>query len=419
MQKKIIALAVAGLVSGAAFAQSNVTVYGILDIGYLDGSQDIKATNRLTGTSAKTNTDYSSTGFQGGALSSNRLGFMGTEDLGNGLKAKFQLEFGLQESDYMGSDTSPDTGSWSALGQSVGGGTSQNTSAMTTRYQNIGLESDKFGGITVGRQATLIDNTWAVGSAGMKNNAVGQMYNSRFSDARDNELLTYMSPNFSGFQVGAQYGKGKMDPTFKVTGGALNTSDTLERTNYGFSATYANGPLNVGFGYNNEQGDDYWSDATVPDAKAGAATERDSWLIGANYNFGIVKVFGQYFDGGRDNKTFAAATTNVTKANTDISGWELGIHVPVTAQITLAGTYFDASSDLKTTNTNATLVTKTDTDIYGYQLAALYSLSKRTTAYAMYGYQESDGSTKNSTATVNSKNSQEDSQFAIGVRHSF
>ena len=37
MQKKIIALAVAGLVSGAAFAQSNVTIYGAVDMGYLQG----------------------------------------------------------------------------------------------------------------------------------------------------------------------------------------------------------------------------------------------------------------------------------------------------------------------------------------------------------------------------------------------
>jgi predicted porin len=62
MQKKIIALAVAGLVSGAAFAQSNVTVYGIRKAKSTDGGQD-----------------------------GSRVGFKGTEDLGNGLSAFFQL----------------------------------------------------------------------------------------------------------------------------------------------------------------------------------------------------------------------------------------------------------------------------------------------------------------------------------------
>jgi len=68
MQKKIIALAVAGLVSGAAFAQSNVTIYGNLDIGYFQGSLDTSVRAAVTGVKTKTNTDLRSTGFQDGPL---------------------------------------------------------------------------------------------------------------------------------------------------------------------------------------------------------------------------------------------------------------------------------------------------------------------------------------------------------------
>ena len=80
MQKKIIALAVAGLVSGAAFAQSNVVIYGIADAGYVYASKNtadnVKSQSRI----------YS------GGQSGSRLGFRGTEDLGNGLSANFRLE---------------------------------------------------------------------------------------------------------------------------------------------------------------------------------------------------------------------------------------------------------------------------------------------------------------------------------------
>ena len=86
MQKKIIALAVAGL-STAAFAQTNVTIYGVADVsaqGYNMGSGRAIA-NDTSGRTA-----------QGGAFgmtnNSSLLGFKGTEDLGNGLKALFQIE---------------------------------------------------------------------------------------------------------------------------------------------------------------------------------------------------------------------------------------------------------------------------------------------------------------------------------------
>ncbi|MDR3221457.1 MAG: porin, partial [Candidatus Accumulibacter sp.] len=77
MQKKIIALAVAGLVSGAAFAQSNVTVYGRADASYAYSKTDFKKFQGVE----------NGLGIGGG---SSRLGFMGEEALGNGLKALFK-----------------------------------------------------------------------------------------------------------------------------------------------------------------------------------------------------------------------------------------------------------------------------------------------------------------------------------------
>ena len=78
MQKKIIALAVAGLVSGVAFAQSNVTIYGVADANYYYASGD----------------NLSRTGVDSGGLNGSRIGFKGEEALGNGLKAIFTMEYG-------------------------------------------------------------------------------------------------------------------------------------------------------------------------------------------------------------------------------------------------------------------------------------------------------------------------------------
>ena len=87
MQKKLIAMAVAGFASGAAFAQSNVTVYGILDMAYIRAKAD----------GADTRTFINS-----GGMSGSRLGFKGVEDLGNGLKAVFNLEWGVEMDQQLG-----------------------------------------------------------------------------------------------------------------------------------------------------------------------------------------------------------------------------------------------------------------------------------------------------------------------------
>ena len=89
MQKKIIALAIAGLASTAAFAQSNVTIYGSVDYGYAYRNDARKVAGAPKGTAD------SSSRVDSGQQAGNRLGFKGVEDLGNGLKAVFLMEQGF------------------------------------------------------------------------------------------------------------------------------------------------------------------------------------------------------------------------------------------------------------------------------------------------------------------------------------
>jgi hypothetical protein len=92
MQKKIIALAVAGLASGAALAQTNVTIYGIADAAYVYSSGDPGNTRGVAGSpGVGINGTNTFSGIQSGMLSGSRLGFKGEEALGNGLKAVSRL----------------------------------------------------------------------------------------------------------------------------------------------------------------------------------------------------------------------------------------------------------------------------------------------------------------------------------------
>jgi predicted porin len=120
MQKKLIALAVASLASGAAFAQTNVTMYGIADAGYVwsQGDALVTGTNKFSG-------------IQSGLLSGSRLGFKGEEALGNGLKAIFTLEYGAEHRQQL-------------RRRATGG-------SLNARQQFVGLAGG-FGTVALGRQ---------------------------------------------------------------------------------------------------------------------------------------------------------------------------------------------------------------------------------------------------------------------------
>jgi len=99
MKKSLFALAAVGAFTGAAQAQSSVTVYGLIDIGYM-GSTTVQRGVGVNGTNANQIPSLTQqvNGIGGGGQSTSRLGFRGTEDLGGGLSAFFTLETALNES---------------------------------------------------------------------------------------------------------------------------------------------------------------------------------------------------------------------------------------------------------------------------------------------------------------------------------
>ena len=238
MQKKLIALAVAGLVSAPAFAQSNVTIYGVADAAVGFGSHG--------------DNDFS--GIVNGVLSGSRIGFRGAEDLGNGLKAVFTLEQGF------------DIGN-GAASPSVGDST-------FSRQALVGL-SGSFGTVSLGRQYAPgyffgYDATASasVGPQSILSNGAGMSITPN-SRARWDNSVAYTG-SFSGLTARAIY-------SMKAVETAANPDDDDA---YGVSLDYANGPLAVGAVYQVMQ-------------KA-SAEDQEEWGIGGSYNFGVVQVLASY-----------------------------------------------------------------------------------------------------------------------------
>jgi predicted porin len=177
MQVKRLAIALAAAAPLFATAQTNVQLYGVVDAGIV--SQD-------TG-----GAEGRQTGVQSGNQSSSRFGFRGTEDLGNGLKAIFNLEGG----------TNIDTGAGDSSG-------------LFARRAVVGLEGG-FGSVTLGREYSPIASVAAA------SDAFGQgFYGSNLSAFTSNRLtrrmsnsVSYKSPTFAGFKLLAAWAAGEATTT--------------------------------------------------------------------------------------------------------------------------------------------------------------------------------------------------------------
>ena len=365
MKKHLIAAAVAGALAVPAMAQ--VTVYGVIDQGYT--STEVKETTTVSGVSTSATTKTATSG-NGGAYTSQRLGFKGEEDLGGGMKVAFNYELGLGDRDGVdsGSDITGDT----------------------VRQLNLGI-SGGFGTFRMGRMSTQADASLGAGDVGGGNNFAGRLYTSgvKLNNSRSDRLLEYTTPAMGGLSVAVQYGTRKVD-----TGATGTATSTTSHKETGLGVKYAAGPLNVMLGYVSE---------TVKTAGV-KGKDPEQISLGASYNLGMAKAFFTYVDGETSDSAFSFLS-GATKTNT--KGMEIGAAIPLGAT-TLQVSYFDAEATEKLNTTSV----KADVD--GYQIAALYALSKRTTAYAVYG--NSDAKVGVS-ATTTVKDDTE--VMGFGIRHSF
>ena len=387
MQKKIIALAVAGLVSGAAFAQSNVTVFGIMDIGYQyswsANDSDTKAKSEI----------------KAGGRDGSRFGFRGTEDLGNGLKANFEMAAG-----YNG-----DTGE----NRDYGGGRLMSEGAW------VGLSGDKWGSVKGGYFGSFIDDATGVDVTGR----IGVANSGLIGTGKYSNFVAYYSPVFSGFQFKAGYSSNALGADTTPVPNIANVADLNLRT-YTLAAEYKNAGFDVRAAY--AQYDPSEVNYTGKNVKPESANG-DEWLIGLGYDFKVASVSAMYqaqknvktgpmsglanFNGQGDMNNY-----NTTSAGSEIEKrdfWALGVKVPMGAKDSVAVGYGQVK------NTYYSGLGLGDDKAHKFGVTYLHTLSKRTDIYALYGNMSSDDVGKDSDNGKAYSIGGYRNAFNVGLRHQF
>src|SRR5690625_2561133 len=174
MKKTLLAAALMVGFAGVAQAETSVTLYGVVDGGI--GYQRVKADGGKA----------TRTGLLSGVERGNRWGLRGSEDLGNGLRAIFQLESGLD----------------------LNTGKSLQCGRLFGRTALFGLAGDSWGQLTFGRQTTVssqyIPSIGSPFGAGFMQANFGATF-SAVNTARYDNMIQYQTPSFSGFQAGLGY----------------------------------------------------------------------------------------------------------------------------------------------------------------------------------------------------------------------
>lgn len=403
MQKKIIAVAVAALASTAAFAQTNVTVYGVVDVQ----QAFVKSSGSTTGINQGSVGRLDSHG--------SYIGFKGVEDLGNGLKAVFVYESTINPDNNVGGLSG---GRDSYIGLAGGFGTVA-AGNLTHPLRAFGAKVELLPGAAGFGTTASVTGT----IAGIKSGA----------DDRASNAVAYISPAFSGFTVVAAYvnGENKTNDVAADAGtvsvaipGAAGVSNCggvvvpgvagtacgdataaagkVNSRQWQVAGQYDNGPLFVGAGYH-------------------SAKDNAGWGLGAAADGRVIRAVAAY---SLPSNTKLTALYDNTKVKNTILGevkrQAFSVGAAQTFGKNTVGLEYARSSKYKVDgaaqdDTSVNIVTA----VYGYEL------SKRTMLHARYSrLANQDGINANFynvpvANTVASGVGANYTGFSVGLRHSF
>lgn len=345
MKKSLIALSVLAAVAGTAQAQSSVTVYGVLDMA-------LQAEHNGANGAGKT---FS---LDSGVQSGSRLGFKGSEDLGNGLKANFKLEMGVNAD----------------AGASAQGGLAFGRAAW------VGLSGD-FGAVQLGRQnkpmfdaVDSIDpfSTGIIGGTAHQSTSATGLGNLFFAtNPRSDNTVNYTTNNLSGFTGSLAYSFGE------------KAGDIGKGRGIGVSGSYAAGPLYATAAFHTED----------VSAAAKPTNAVKHIFAGATYDFTVVKAALAYGKVKSDDNSVAYKL------------WNLGATVPVSAAGSVIAGVARVTSDV------------VDGKSTQYALGYTHSLSKRTNLYTSVSRLTNDA--KVNAGGLAAFNGAKDSMVNVGIRHAF
>jgi predicted porin len=387
MKKLILCCTALGILPILSYAQSSVTLYGVIDEGIMYSSN-------VSG-GKKVSLDSLS------GLFGSRWGVTGTEDLGGGLHAIFTLESGVNLN----------------TGQFGQGGTAFGRQAF------VGLKSDSFGGVTFGRQYDMIfyfpepltAGSLVGGPVGMHPGDVDNAANT----VRVNNSIRYMSPVYGGLSFGGEYSVGGVAGNFTANSG------------YSIGAGYAGGSLKVGAAF------EYFKNPTAtPGSGFFTAYANGASPLSQSLNkayapaqaYQVAIVAGNYVIGAT---TFAASFSNVQYAKLGpafhngtaiFNNFDVGVSYQFTPYFTVGAAYDYLKSNSVNTDNGSSVGNQ---HYHQISLVADYFLSKRTDLYFGAGWQRASGTSSVGRMAVADIDNLGDSTsnhqwlFRLGIRHKF
>jgi predicted porin len=394
MNKKLLAAAVAvAVASPAAFAES--TVYGKFHTS-------IDAIDYET-----TNTDNYEVNSR-----ASRLGFKGSEDLGNGLKAIYQLELGFNS-----------TGD--GPGQSGG-----NVFGSRTRNTFVGLSGD-WGTVLVGRHDTpakmafYAAGTERLGDSvidlNLGNNLTGTPSSLApigvFHEYRANDAIAYVSPNFSGFTIAAAVMPGEdignKTATSTTTGASIckNQRDGIA-DHYSVGLMYKGNGLRAGAGYASYDLDQCGFKATTTPLQPFEADSYEVAQIGASYTMNNFSFGGHYENSSNNPLPSPVASALLGNKGHDYWAWGL------TGKATFGNNAVSlVYTDSKYEPDRAPGL-DVDVERGGWGLSAEHNFSKRSKLYAAYASGEVKYG-RDAVTVLGVKKKEKNDVFSLGMIHNF
>ena len=365
MKKVSVVLLGMGACMGAAHAQSSVTLYGILDEGVMLNTNNKVAGPNGTNVGGRQLLVDSASGTQG-----SRWGLKGSEDLGGGLKAIFTLESGVNLSN-------------GAFGQG---------NTPFGRQAFVGLSSDKYGAVTMGRQYDSINDYvglfgYALAYGGSATEHPGDLDNVNHT-FRSNNTIKYTSPSFNGVTFGGT----------ATLGGVAGSVST--QSGYTAGVGYNAGPIGLGASYEFFKNPSAVGGFLSDNVNATSFNSLNAGYLGTNpaSSLQIIAAGGRYFVGPA---TIAVIYSNTKYLNigafkgatATFNDIEINAKYQFTPALYVAGEYNYTKGNAVTGNTG--------NQKYNQFSAIIdYSLSKRTDVYIQGTFQQASGTNSNGTAAV-------------------
>ncbi|MDZ7751705.1 MAG: porin [Gammaproteobacteria bacterium] len=378
MQKKLIALAVASAMA-APVALADVTVYGKMDVSYNFIDND---TTDVTGAASALNFEDDNQSINS---NSSRLGFKGSEDLGGGLKANFQIESAIKvDGDGTGLNQ---RNTWAGLS---GGWGEVRLGRHDTPFKIAGRKTDLYESEQLGENRAVFNQPVSIATTTTAGTDTGLGY-----DIRARNALAYFTPNFSGFQGAVAY----------IPEEGIDDGDA-----WSVAAFYGNGPLFLTVAY--EQLNEGASGVSSSVLATGT-DEQTAWRFGGAYTFGDFKFSGLY-QMGKDE----AGVDGL-----DHDAWWLG------GQYTFGNNQAMVTYGQSDYDNVAGFTDDREFDVWTIGLN--HNFSKRTMLYARYASLDNEsgsGATLNSSGFDNGDGNSdqgvtdlggESSGFSVGMRHKF